>query len=210
MARELIVAPDLAAAGAELFLALEPRTVALAGGTTPRRLYERLAAVPYPWSAVDVFFGDERCVPPDDPDANLRMARQALLDAVPARVHAMTGCDPAAYEDELAAVFGPDLPAFDLVFLGLGEDGHTASLFPGDSALDVTDRWVVTVDRPDHPRMTLTLPVLSAARVALFLVGGSSKRAALARLLADGDVPAARVEAARIVVLADPDAVGPG
>ena len=112
-------------------------------------------------------------------------------------------CDAAAYEEELSRVFGPGLPIFDLVLLGLGEDGHTASLFPGDSALEVTKEHVVGVQRSDYARLTLTLPVLSAARVALFLVSGQSKREALRRLLAGDDIPAARVRAKRVLIIAD-------
>lgn len=205
MKRQLLVVPDVAAAAAERFLALRPRTIALAGGATPRRLYERLATCDFPWSETEVFFGDERCVPPDHPASNFGMAAEALLSKVPARVHRMRGedCDPAGYEQELSAVFGPGTPEFDLVLLGLGEDGHTASLFPGDPALRVTDRRVVRVERPDHPRLTLTLPVLSAARVALFLVSGSAKQESTGRLLRGDDIPAAKVEAKEVVIIAD-------
>jgi 6-phosphogluconolactonase len=207
---EFVVVPDIALAAAERFLALGPRTVALAGGSTPRRLYERLAVCGFPWSETEVFFGDERCVPPDHPDSNYRMAYEALLSRVQARVYRMTGetCDAAAYEEELTRLFGPGLPEFDLVLLGLGVDGHTASLFPGDPALDVTDRHVVRVQRPDHPRLTLTLPVLSAAKVAMFLVSGESKREPLRRLLAGADIPAARVRARQVIIIGDEAAAG--
>ena len=208
VAPELIVADDIAHTAAELFLSLTPRTVALAGGSTPRTLYERLASSDFPWSDADIFFGDERCVPPDDPASNYRMARETLLSKVDARVHRMRGesCDAAGYERELREVFGPGWPRFDLVLLGLGEDGHTAALFPGDPALDVRDRLVVRVERPDRARLTLTLPVLSAARAALFLVAGAAKKQALRRLVAGDDIPAARVRAGRVVVVADKEA----
>ncbi|HZA26314.1 MAG TPA: 6-phosphogluconolactonase [Actinomycetota bacterium] len=207
MRRELRVVDDLAAANADLFLEVAPKTIALGGGTTPRPCYERLASVEYDWTEVDVFFGDERCVPPAHPDSNFRMAHEALLSRVPARVHRMQGesCDAPAYERELRDVLGPN-PALDLAILGLGEDGHTASLFPGDPGLDETDRLVVRVERPDHPRLTLTLPVLSGAPVAVFLVEGARKREALRLLLVGGDIPAARVAAERVVILADPAA----
>jgi 6-phosphogluconolactonase len=203
--REFLVTPDIAAAATELFLRQRPRTLALAGGRTPRELYRRLAALEYRWEGVDVFFGDERCVPPDDPDSNFRMASEALLSSVSARVHRMRGeaCDAATYERELRAVFGEGVPVFDLVFLGMGADGHTASLFPGDAALEESQRLVVTVARPDHRRLTLTLPVLSASRLAVFLVSGEEKRGALRRVLADEDLPAARVAARRVVIIAD-------
>lgn len=203
MDRELRVVEDLAGAAVEVFLEAAPNTVALAGGQTPRAFYERLATLEYPWDEVDVFFGDERCVPPDHPDSNLRMATEALLSRIPARVHPMEGCDPNRYSETLTEWLGTGTPHLDLVVLGLGEDGHTASLFPGDPALEEQDRLVVRVERPDHHRLTLTLPVLNAARMALFLVAGEGKRRALTELVAGGDVPAARVEARRVLVLAD-------
>lgn len=211
LTRELVVAEgDVAAAAAGLIVELQPRTIALAGGNTPSALYERLAGIDYPWAKTEVFFGDERCVPPDHADSNYRMAHAALLAKVPARVHRMPaeGCDARAYERELASVFGPGLPVFDLVLLGLGTDGHTASLFPGDPALEERERAVVRVVRPGHPRLTLTLPVFSAARVALFLVAGAEKRAMLAALLTGGEIPAARVAAHRVIVVADHAAAG--
>lgn len=209
MTPELIVADDVAAKATELFLELAPRTVALAGGSTPRATYERVSQASFDWRGVEVFFGDERCVPRDDPGSNYRMAHTALLSKVLARVHRMRGesCDAEGYEAELRSVFGDQLPRFDLVLLGLGEDGHTASLFPGDAALDERVRWVVEVERPDYKRLTLTLPVLSAARAAMFLVTGEPKRAALRQLLKGEDIPAARVEAERVVVVADKAAV---
>ena len=206
MSRELRVEADLAEAAAALFVEVAPRTVALSGGSTPRPVYERLARVDYPWREVDVFFGDERCVPPDHEASNFRMATESLLSRVPARVHPMHRCDPDAYETELRAVLGPGAPRLDLVFLGLGDDGHTASLFPDDPALEVRDRWAVRVGRPDYERVTLTYPVLDASGLALFLVAGPGKRSALRALMEDGDVPAASVRAERVVVLADPAA----
>ncbi|MCH8815382.1 MAG: 6-phosphogluconolactonase [Chloroflexi bacterium] len=206
---ELIVVDDTAEAGMRQLLELNPRTIALAGGSTPRRMYERWARSEFPWPDVDIFFGDERCVPPDDVASNFRMAQESLLAKVSATVHRMPGesCDVEAYETELRSTFADGGPSFDLVLLGLGEDGHTASLFPGDSALEVTDRWVVRVERPDFERLTLTLPVLSAARVAMFLVTGAHKRTALRQLLDGGDIPAARVSAERVIVIADRAAV---
>jgi 6-phosphogluconolactonase len=205
MTLDLHVFDDLAQPAAEAIADLRPRSIALAGGGTPRGVYRRLVSMRVDWAALDVFFGDERCVPPDHPDSNFRMAHEALLGAVPARVHRMPGetCDAGGYEATLRAVLGPR-PALDLVLLGLGEDGHTASLFPGDPALEESERLVAHVERPDHPRLTLTLPVLNAARVALFLVAGESKREPLRRLLAgDESIPAARVHASRILVFAD-------
>ena len=211
-ARELRVTDDLVAGAVAVFLEAGPRTIALSGGSTPEQVYERLATTPYPWNEVDAFFGDERCVPADHPDSNFRMANEALLSRVGARTHSMVGCDPDAYTHEMRELFG-DTPRFDLCFMGIGEDGHTASLFPGKPALDVTDRLVVDVPEPGmpppYPRMTLTLPVFDAARLSMFLVSGESKRDALERLMAgDESVPAARVHSERVLVLADREAAG--
>ncbi|MFQ5471357.1 MAG: 6-phosphogluconolactonase [Dehalococcoidia bacterium] len=206
---ELFVTDDAAEACVRQLLKLQPRTIVLAGGSTPRQMYERWARADFPWSDVHIFFGDERCVPPDDAASNFRMARESLLSKVSTNVHRMPGesCDTEAYETELRRMFAEGGPSFDLVLLGLGEDGHTASLFPGDPALEVTDRWVVRVERPDFERLTLTLPVLSAARVAMFLVTGAAKRTALRQLLDRDDIPAARVSAERVIVIADRAAV---
>ncbi len=197
--------------------------LALAGGSTPRALYQLLAdpAAPYrgriPWAAVDVFFGDERAVPPDDAQSNYGMARAALLDHVPVgsvhRIHGERGAPAAAssYQADLLAHFGAGgTPALDLVLLGLGTDGHTASLFPGSPALRERRRWVV--DAPGPPpsteRITLTIPVLEAARAALFLVAGADKAEPLRRWVkpraGEEPIPAARVRfGGSLRVLAD-------
>jgi 6-phosphogluconolactonase len=202
---ELLVVDDIATEAAKRFILAAPHTVALAGGQTPRPVYQLLASLDYPWSATEIFFGDERCVPRTSPDSNFRMAQETLLSRVPAVVHAMPGetCDARSYEDTLARTFGPGTHRFDLVFLGLGSEGHTASLFPGSSALEERDRNVVAVHRPDHSRLTLTLPVLSAAKLALFLVSGTEKHDALQRLLRGDDIPAARVHAERVLIISD-------
>jgi 6-phosphogluconolactonase len=206
---EVIAADDPQAAALELFRDLSPRTLVLAGGSTPRKLYEAMAGVRHPWAETDVFFSDERCVRPDDPDSNYRMATEALLSKVPARVHAMTGVegDAAERDAELCAFFGERPMYFDLAYLGLGEEGHTASLFPGDPALNVSDRFVVAVQRPDHRRLSLTVPALSAASVAVFLVVGKAKAAAVKALIEGADIPATRVKAARTILIADHDAL---
>jgi 6-phosphogluconolactonase len=207
MAPELIVVPDIVEVALVLFREARPRTLVLAGGETPRPVYQRLAREPHHWDGTEVFFSDERCVPPHDAASNFYMASRALLSFVPAHVHRMPGetCDAAAYEDELRGFFA-DRPEFDFAFLGLGADGHTASLFPGDAALEERERWVVKVARPDHDRLTLTLPVLSAARLVVFLVAGAEKRDALRRMMAGEDLPANRVRAARVAIVADPAA----
>jgi 6-phosphogluconolactonase len=208
--RELLVAPgDLAEFAAGMVLSLDARTIALSGGSTPRALYERLAISNQAWAETEVFFSDERCVPLDDPDSNYRMAHEALLSKVPARVHPMGGdCDAAAYEAELAHVFGPGVPSFDLILLGIGADGHTASLFPRDAALEEFGRNVVRVERPDHPRLTLTFPVLNAAKVVMFLVSGPEKQQVVAEMFGEGAFPAARVNARQVLVVADRSAAG--
>lgn len=204
--------------------------VALAGGSTPAALYHLLADARGPWRAavawdrVHVFFGDERSVPPDHADSNFRLADEALLRHVPvAAVHRMEGERPAeeaarAYEARLARRFGAGPPPrLDLVLLGLGADGHTASLFPGSPALEERLRWVAApwVPAVGAHRLTLTLPVLDAAAAVLFLVAGASKREPLAALLAPPDaragapIPAARVApAGSLTVMADRAALG--
>ena len=173
-------------------------SVALSGGSTPRALHTRLAAEPWrdavDWDRVHVFWGDERCVPPDHPDSNYRMARETLLDHVPippAQVHRMRGeLSPAeaaaAYEAELRAFF-PTVawPAFDLVLLGMGDDGHTASLFPGTAALAETEHWVVAnrVEKLETWRLTLTAPAINRAAHVLFLVAGTGKAERLRQVL---------------------------
>ncbi len=178
-------------------------TVAMAGGSTPKRMYELLADEPLrdevEWSKVEFFWGDERAVPPDHKDSNFLTADEALLRKLallPERVHRMQADradrDAAAadYQRELARVFGADPngppPAFDLVLLGMGPDGHTASLFPGNAALRETNRWAVPVahaPKPPPDRLTLTYPILNAARQVLFLVGGADKAPVLAEVL---------------------------
>lgn len=185
-------------------------SLALAGGATPRRTYERLADPDrhegVPWEKVLLFFGDERCVPPDHPDSNHRMVREALLSrlALPAaNVHRMAGeaADAdraaAAYEAELRDALGP-APRLDLVVLGMGPDGHVASLFPGSPALGETARLAVAAEArlPPVRRITLTLPALNAARAVLFLVAGAAKAEAVAAVLAGRgpELPASRIQ----------------
>lgn len=176
-------------------------TVALAGGSTPRRLYRLLAAPPYdraiPWDRIQLFLGDERCVPAEHPDSNQRMVRESLLAGLPVApdLHPMPcgQLEPAAaaarYAQELTReVAGEEgLPRLDLVLLGMGDDGHTASLFPDTAILD-EQRLVaeVFVPRLDTWRLSLTLPTLNAARHVLFLVTGAGKAASLTRVLAEG------------------------
>jgi 6-phosphogluconolactonase len=162
--------------------------VALSGGSTSKPSYEQLVTQPIEWQRVHVFWGDERCVPPDHPESNYGMARRALLSHIdiPAQnVHRLKGeLDPAQaaqqYEDELRAILGTR-PRFDLVLLGMGADAHTASLFPGTSALREQQRWVVAqyVDKLQAMRLTLTPPIINEAANVVFLIAGSDKAAAL-------------------------------
>ena len=157
---------------------------------------------------MDVFFWDERCVPPDHLDSNYGMAFEALLSKVLARVHRMCwdGCEPEAYELVLRERVGVDPPSLDMVLLGLRSDGHTVSLFPGDAALEECERLVSRVERSDHPRLTLTLSVLSAAWEVIFLVAWAEKREALARLRHGDGIPASRVRARSVTVVATQEA----
>ncbi len=189
-----------------------PFFLVLSGGRTPRALY-RLLATKYrdeiPWAEVHLFWADERYVPPDDPRSNYRLVRETLLDriAIPGKnVHPMPTdfSDPEdaarAYEKILANFFSPPWPHFHLVLLGLGADGHTASLFPGSPALEEKERWVVGVRGPAEPplRLTLTLPVLIHSKQIYFLVAGAEKAPALRRTLAGApdltSCPAASVQ----------------
>jgi 6-phosphogluconolactonase len=178
--------------------------IALAGGSTPRRLYELLAerAESIDWEHWRVFFGDERAVPPDDLKSNFRMAHEALLSKVPLAefgVHRMRGELPPERAAELYESELGDAP-LDLVLLGMGDDGHTASLFPGDSALEETVRRVVPGNAPVEPRqrITLTLRALSEAREVVFLVSGASKSSRVAQVLAEIESGQPGVVAARV------------
>jgi 6-phosphogluconolactonase len=187
--------------------------ICLSGGSTPRRLYERLAtpgiASRFPWSRSHWFWGDERFVPHDHPDSNYRMVRAALLSRVPVpgeNIHAIPteGISPqqaaAAYEATMKSFYGadtlaPDRPLFDVTLLGIGADGHTASLFPGQPELHEDRRWAVAViGAKSEPRITLTYPALDSSRDVAFLATGEEKRGAVIRAQAgDRTVPAAMV-----------------
>jgi 6-phosphogluconolactonase len=165
-------------------------TIALSGGGTPKPIYARLATADYrnriAWEKVHIFFGDERCVPPDDARSNYRMVREALLDHVallPENVHRVHGEDGPAlealrYEQDIARMYrSARFPAFDLILLGVGDNGHTASLFPGTAALRETARWVVAqyVEVMTTWRVTFTAPLINAARHVAFLAEGAGK-----------------------------------
>lgn len=190
--------------------------ICLTGGSSPKQLYQLLGTDPWrsriPWQRVHWFIGDERFVPADDPLNNMNVARKTFLDrcAPASNIHPIptSTADPtdpdrgaALYEGELKAFYGaddldPGRPLFDLVLMGVGPDGHTASLFPGDPLLDEVRRWVVGVHKanvePFVPRITLTLPTLACCREMLFEVAGSDKRAILTRVFAGENLPATR------------------
>ena len=214
---ELLVVDDVPSAFAHCVVEAfrsrpgEEFSLALSGGETARRCYEHLAdgaADPdgIDWLAVDVYWGDERCVPPDHPDSNERLGRQALLEKVGTAhsVHPMRCEDgPDPYQLRVG-----ELGRFDVVHLGLGSDGHTASLFPGSPALDADPgRLVVMNEDPTgihpHRRMTLTLSGIARARLAIFTVAGAAKAEAMRRIADGEDRPAARVRADRVVWLVD-------
>lgn len=222
-AREVITVADPAAlattAADRLMTRIEANSgriaVCLAGGSSPKRLYQLLATPAYrnriPWDRVHWFIGDERFVPVDDPLNNMAMARKNFLDecAPHANIHPIpidaASPDESAqrYQDELKSFHGADRldsakPLFDLVLLGVGPDGHTASLFPGDPAVDEMERWVVSVAKahvePFVPRVTLTLPALASCREMLFEVSGAEKRPILTRVLGGENLPANRAQ----------------
>lgn len=219
--REIIAVADAAAlakTAAERFIARISSNqgriaVCLTGGSSPKLLYELFTADPYhsqiPWDRVHWFIGDERFVPPVSPLHNMSMARRSFLDrcAPLVNVHPIAtdaaNPDEAAnrYESELKSFYGADKlnfarPLFDVVLMGVGPDGHTASLFPGYPAIDEKERWVVGVPQahvePFVPRVSLTLPALGSCREMLFEVSGADKRAILTRVLAGEDLPANR------------------
>ena len=199
-------------------------SIALSGGSTPQRLYQQLGQPPirdrFPWQRTQVFWGDERFVPHGDASSNYRMAREALLSQVPIQagnVHPMPteGVTPdeaaVRYERTLMDFYGgsvldPNRPIFDVTMLGLGTDGHIASLFPGTAVLDERSRWVsAVIGAKAEPRITLTYPALESSRTIAILVAGHEKRAILDRLRnGDDSLPAARLRpAGHLHVMAD-------
>jgi 6-phosphogluconolactonase len=186
--------------------------IALSGGPTARRCYERLAvegAQEIDWLVVNFYWSDERCVPPDDPDSNELLVRQALLERVGAAnaVYPMR-CDEGLHAYQLRI---GEIGQLDLVHLGMGADGHTASLFPGSPALDADPGQLVMFSEDpnglsNHPRMTFTYSAIARARLVIFTVAGEVKRPAMEALVAGKDIPAARVRAGRVLWLVDKDA----
>jgi 6-phosphogluconolactonase len=223
--REPVVVDDVAAAAAQR-IAESVRAggnIALSGGSTPRQAHEHLAAMDLDWSQAVLWFGDDRAVAPDHEHSNYRMARESLLDRIEGaqpevhRIEGELGYEEAAaaYEQTLREQFGDGVPRLDLLLLGLGPDGHTASLFPNDGALEERERLAVGVQTPGMAplvsRVTLTLPVLDAAHQVLFLISGADKADAVSRAFGSApspDAPAGLVDPAdgRLVLLMDPAA----
>jgi 6-phosphogluconolactonase len=209
---EVQVVRHVPQAFAAMVAAEAPASIALSGGDTARQCYELLATADVEWGRVDAWFGDERWLPVHDPESNEGMARVTFLDEVePRAIHSMYDADAtieeaaAAYDSALRAA-----PPLELVHLGLGPDGHTASLFPGSAPLEETERWVVPNGDAlhPHPRLTLTYPALAATRLVVVTVAGASKQDAFARIRAGDDLPAGRVRAERVVWLVDEAASG--
>ena len=209
---------------ARISLVLDQRDrcqIALSGGSTPAKAYALLGHEHLPWDRVDVFLGDERWVAADDPSSNARMLRNTLLAAGPgasATFHAVptvelpdADASAAAFAELLSRVCPGEPPVFDVMLLGLGDDGHTASLFPGTDAPGVRDRWATVGRGKGLDRITLTAPVLSSAREVMFLVSGAGKNEALRRLIDPNEsperTPARLVQpASDVLILADQDA----
>jgi 6-phosphogluconolactonase len=210
---EVRVVDDVPAAFCSVLASCAPRTLAVSGGGTAERCYTALReAGGIEWEELTVLFGDERWVPVDDPDSNEGTARRVLLDHVPVRaVHSLRGAgvDLTAAADAYDALIA-SLGRIDVIHLGLGPDGHTASLFPGSPALEVEDRLVVATgdDLHPHPRLTLTFPGIARGDVAVVTVEGEEKAEAWRRVQAGADVPAAHISVGEVVWLVDPAAAG--
>jgi 6-phosphogluconolactonase len=205
------IVDDVPRAFARLVAQTNPKSVALSGGGTAEECYEALRTSGVNWTNVDVYIGDERFVPPDDPESNEGMARRVLLDAAhPRAIHSMYQPVPieeaAAQYDALVRA----APPIDLVHLGLGPDGHTASLFPGSPTLEETERFVVTAGDDLHPlpRLTFTFPAIARSRLVVVTVAGAEKRDAVERIRAGEDLPAGRIHGERVVWLGDRAAMG--
>ena len=211
---EVRVVDDVAASFAELVAERQPKSIALSGAWLARDCYSalrELAPDALDWSQIEVFFGDERFVPPESPDSNEGQARRVLLDHVmPRAIHGMyADLDLAAAADAYDALVRRSMP-IDLIHLGVGPDGHTASLFPHTAALEETSRFVVPNADALHPHPRLTFTFAAIARSPLVVaVSGAEKRDAIARLRAGADLPAARIRASEVIWLLDRDASEP-
>ena len=208
---EVRIVDNVAASFAELVVERQPKSIALSGAWLARDCYSALRGAELDWPSIEVFFGDERFVPVDSPDSNEGQARRVLLDHVsPRAIHGMYAnlalADAADAYDALVR----RSPPIDLIHLGVGPDGHTASLFPNTDALAETTRFVVPnadADHP-HPRLTFTFPAIARSPLVVVAVSGAEKREAVARLRAGEDLPAARIRASEVIWLLDRDASG--
>jgi 6-phosphogluconolactonase len=204
--RQALVAAALTTIVARIRTAIEERqscTIALSGGSTPQPLYAALAHADLPWHQIQIFWGDERYVAATHPDSNYGMTKRVWLDLVPipaANIHPMP-TDLAApqlaaedYDLQIRHNFGLEqglIPVFDIILLGMGDDGHTASLFPHTTALSVIDRLVTVGEKDGQPRLTFTFPLINQARSVIFLISGASKQTALAEVFAPTGDPTA-------------------
>jgi 6-phosphogluconolactonase len=198
---QIRIVDDVPRAFARLVNELTPRSIALSGGDLAQRCYAALRREALEWSVVDVFFGDERMVPVESDDSNEGMARRVLLDHVTARaIHSMVAAGADAYDTLVRQT-----PPIDIVHLGLGPDGHTASLFPGTKALDERDRFVVenADDAHPHRRVTFTFPAIERASLAVVTVAGEEKREPIRRIRAGEDLPGARIRARQVLWIGD-------
>ncbi len=172
--------------------------IALAGGSTPEPVYEKLAKADLPWDKIHFFWGDERYVPPTHEDSNYKMSKEAWLDSIDipeSNIHITptegsdVQSDAQEYEQDILDTFGitEGIPTFDVVFMGMGDDGHTASLFPETYALSVVDRLVTVGNKQEHQRITFTIPLINNADCVVFLVAGEGKQSALAQVFNDED-----------------------
>jgi 6-phosphogluconolactonase len=203
---QIRIVDDVPGAFARVVAEIAPRSIALSGGSLAQRCYAALRSEPVDWLMVDVFFGDERVVPVESEDSNEGLARRTLLDlAQPRAIHSMVGLGADGYDALVRAA-----PPIDIVHLGMGPDGHTASLFPGSPSLDEHERFVIATgdDEHPHPRITFTFTAIARASLALVTVEGEEKRDAVARIRAGEDLPAARIAAQRVLWLCDRAALG--
>ncbi len=195
------IVDDVPRAFARLVAELTPTSVALSGGELAHRCYGALRREAVNWSVIDVYFGDDRVVPVDSDDSNEGMARRILLDeARPRAVHSMVEAGAVAYDASIRAA-----PPIDIVHLGLGPDGHTASLFPGAATLDERDRFVVDAgdDLHPHARLTFTFPAIARSVLTVVTVEGEEKREPIRRIRAGDDLPGARIRAGQVLWLGD-------
>ncbi len=208
---EVRIVENVAGAFAELVVERRPRSIALSGAWLARDCYAALRRAALDWPSIDVFFGDERFVPVESPDSNEGQARRVLLDHVaPRAIHGMYSNRPLVdAANEYDALIRRSRP-IDLIHLGVGPDGHTASLFPHTDALDETTRFVVPNSDAVHPhaRLTFTFPAIARSPLVVVAASGAEKRDAISRLRAGENLPAARIRASEVIWLLDRDACG--